>query len=245
MIANSRQVNTNNGGGSGGSILIFTKALSGSHTGAIQCLGGTGKPGSGGGSGGRLTVYYSNKHTDHPYRGGFDVYGGKGLSGAEAGASGTAYLKHLGTGHSILKVNNNNQKSLSDRILNEGVKLELSGGVTDNTQRYTSASGVTVTTGCVLHSCADGNCHSCRYYSLAHLFDQTYTSAACETFQSNCRTTNLVFDLKQLFFVNHIRVYPLCTTRTDILVRLVINILRYYSVICSSNMFSLPKCVPS
>lgn len=215
-MSNSLNVATSNGGGSGGSIVIFTKVFSGSHTGAIQSLGGSGNSGSGGGSGGRLAVHYSNIHTDHPYRGSLDVYGGKGIGGAESGASGTAYLKHQATGHSILKVNNNNQKSLSDRIPNEGVKLELSGGNFDGSKRYTSPSGVTVTTSCALRGCVGSHCHHCgRYYSLSYLFQQRYTAGVCESFQSNCASTNLVFDLKQLKFVNHIRVYPLCSTRTD------------------------------
>jgi len=75
-MANSRDVTTDSGGGSGGSILIFTNAFSGSHTGAIQVIGGSGNAGTGGGSGGRLAVYYNNMHTDHPYRGSLDVYGG-------------------------------------------------------------------------------------------------------------------------------------------------------------------------
>jgi len=143
-------------------------------------------------------------------------FSGKGIGGAESGASGTAYLKHHTTGHSILKVNNNKQKTLSDSIPNEGVKLELSGGKVDLSQSYTSPSGVTVTTDCAVRYCGHIHCHNCGpFYSLAYLFDQAYTVGACDAFQSNCASTNLVIDLKKVEFVNHIRVYPLCTTRTD------------------------------
>jgi hypothetical protein len=222
VITNSRDVKASNGGGSGGSILIFTHALSGSHTGAIQAIGGTGNAGSGGGSGGRIAAYYSNKYTHHPYRGTFDVYGGKGVSGAEAGASGTVYLKHLETGHSILKVNNNRQKSLTDEILNDGERLKLYGGNVYHSQRYTSPSGVIVTTSCNIADCHNNvhpYCGYCQYYALAHLFDQTYSSGRCDVFVSKCRSANLVFDLKSSLFINHIRVYPSCSYRTNFQVR--------------------------
>lgn len=222
MIANSQDVKSSNGGGSGGSILIFTHALSGSHTGAIQALGGTGNAGSGGGSGGRVAAYYSNKYTHHPYRGSYDVYGGKGISGAEAGASGTVYLKHIESGHSILKVNNNEQKSLTDVISNEGERLELSGGNVDRSQSYKSPSGVTVTTNCAIADCywSHGSCSSCQDFSLAHLFEQTYSSGRCDIFVSRCSSANLVFDLKRLMFVNHIRVYPTCNYPSNFQVRI-------------------------
>lgn len=66
----------------------------GSHTGHIQSLGGSGDMAKGGGgAGGRIALYHARHHTIPPYRGYFDVYGGKPGSNAEAGASGTAYVQ--------------------------------------------------------------------------------------------------------------------------------------------------------
>lgn len=213
IFSNSRAVNNDNGGGSGGSILIHTQVLSGGHTGVIQSKGGSGTAGSGGGSGGRIAVYYSNNDTHHPYRGKFDTSGGSVTSGAEAGASGTVYLKHTGSGFSTLRVDNNGQQALDDEIPNAGVLLDLSGGRADQGTTYNSPNGMTVTSSCAIRSPLCHNpCHSCRDYSIANLFDQTFSTSSCAGyFLSGCHYTKLTVDLKSLLFINHIRFYPFCS----------------------------------
>ena len=66
----------------------------GSHTGHIQALGGAGDKNSGGGGGGGRILLLHARHDSIPhFRGSFDVWGGAPGTNAEAGASGTAYLK--------------------------------------------------------------------------------------------------------------------------------------------------------
>ena len=73
----------NNGGGSGGSILITTKAIEG--YGHITVNGGTGH--NGGGSGGRLAVHW---HDREWWFGQFQAFGG---SSSRTGGAGTIYLQ--------------------------------------------------------------------------------------------------------------------------------------------------------
>jgi hypothetical protein len=66
----------------------------GSHTGHIQALGGSGDTTKGGGgAGGRIALYHSRHETIPYHRGYYDVHGGKPGTGAEAGASGTVYVQ--------------------------------------------------------------------------------------------------------------------------------------------------------
>ena len=210
-MANSRDVASGNGGGSGGSILINTRVLSGGHTGVIQALGGSGGSSTGGGAGGRIAAYYVNNHTHEPYRGSYDVYGGDANQDAEAGASGTVFLKHTGNDYSILRVDNKGQEAKDNRIENDGYRLDISGGNRDRAGVYTAASGVTVTTSCGIRSC-DKNCPSCQRFALAHLFDETYSAQDCHSFSSHCTSTKLTFNLRRSVFINHIRVYPICNS---------------------------------
>ena len=70
--------------------------FAGSHTGHIQVLGGAGDPNSGGGGGGgRIALTHSRHEAIPHFRGSFDVWGGAPGTGAEAGASGTAYVEDL------------------------------------------------------------------------------------------------------------------------------------------------------
>ena len=212
IVVNSQNSNNDNGGGSGGSILIHTQVFSGGHTGIIQSRGGNGIAGAGGGSGGRIAVYYSNNDTHHPYRGKFDTSGGSASTGAEAGASGTVYLKHTGTGFSTLRMDNNGQPSLYDEIPNAGRLLDLSGGNRDQSTTYNAPNGMKVTSSCAINNqrCSYP-CYNCRDYALGHLFDQVFSTSSCVGFfSSNCQYTKLTFDLKSSLFINHIRLYPFC-----------------------------------
>ena len=194
--------------------MIQTQVLSGGHTGIIQSRGGSGTAGSGGGSGGRIAVYYSNNDTHHPYRGKFDTSGGSVTSGAEAGASGTVYLKHTGSGFSTLRVDNNGQRSLDDEIPNAGRLLDLSGGHVGQSTTYTAPNGMTVTSSCSIKqpSSCRNPCYNCRDYSLAYLFDQSFSTSGCAGyFLSGCRYTKLTVNLKSSLYINHIRFYPFCT----------------------------------
>lgn len=74
---------SNHGGGSGGSILITTKALEGS--GQITVNGGSGS--GGGGSGGRLAIYW---HDREWWFGQLQAYGGSSVGN---GGAGTVYLQ--------------------------------------------------------------------------------------------------------------------------------------------------------
>jgi hypothetical protein len=85
-----------NGGGSGGSIVIFAETLTGS--GAIQANGGTGycdDANAGGGGGGRIAVYVYRGPFYSPGRftGTYSVSGGSGGGGGTAGSAGTIHFK--------------------------------------------------------------------------------------------------------------------------------------------------------
>lgn len=179
----------------------------------LQAIGGHGNAGSGGGSGGRIAVYYNNKETHYPYRGKIEVHGGSATKGGEAGSSGTVYLKHTDNDYSILKMDNKGQKSSSDEIPHAGRRLNLAGGNLNRLLSYTAPNGVTVRTGCFIHPCS--NCKACQMFSLAHLFDQTYSTNPCHMFLSACKSAHLNFDLKKSRFINYIRIYPSCNYRAD------------------------------
>ena len=134
-------------------------------------------------------------------------------SGAEAGASGTVYLKHTGREFSTLRVDNHDQRSLNDEIPNAGRLLDLSGGSRHQYTTYTAPNGMTVTSSCALNPnhCTWSCSGSCPDYALAHLFDQSFSKSSClGYFLSNCQYTQLTVDLKNSLFINHIRVYPYC-----------------------------------
>lgn len=158
-------------------------------------------------------MYYNNKETHYPYRGKLEVHGGSATDGAEAGSSGTVFLKHTDNDYSILKINNKGQKSTSDEIPHTGQRINFVGGNLDRGLSYTAPNGINVRTGCNLHPCS--SCQSCQMYSLAHLFDQTYTEDSCHIFLSACRSAHLNFDLKRPMFISNIRIYPSCSYRTE------------------------------
>lgn len=136
-------------------------------------------------------------------------------SGAEAGASGTVYLKHRGREFSTLQVDNNGQRSLDDEIPNAGRLLDLSGGTRDQYTTYTALNGMTVTSSCGLNQnhCTWLCSGSCPDYALAHLFDQSFSKSNClGFFLSRCHYTQLTVNLKSSLFINHIRVYPYCSS---------------------------------
>jgi len=179
----------------------------------IQAVGGHGNPGSGGGSGGRIAIYYNNKITHYPYLGKIEVQGGSATSEGEPGSSGTIYLKHVDDDYSILKIDNKGQKSTSDEIPHTSSRVNLAGGKLDRLLSYTAHNGMNVRTGCSLHSCS--NCQACQMYSIAHLFDRTYSADPCHIFLSGCSSAPLHIDLMRSRYINYIRIYPACNYRTD------------------------------
>ena len=90
----------------------------GGHTGAIQSMGGSGDASGGSGSGGRITVYHTSNVTHDFFQGAYNVHGGPVYSSAEAGASGTFYLKNLGTELSVLRVDNDGRQSIDNEVEN-------------------------------------------------------------------------------------------------------------------------------
>ena len=83
--ANGAAGTTSIGGGSGGTIRIFSKILEGS--GSVQVVGGNGGSSTGGGGGGRLQIKYDDVLY---WFGDFQAEGGTGYS---AGGAGTVYLE--------------------------------------------------------------------------------------------------------------------------------------------------------
>ena len=89
---------SNSGGGSGGSVLIHTRALEGS--GVIAVNGGAGNGNGGGGAGGRMAVYWQDLEW---WYGALTSFGGGSSHGGNGGA-GTVYLEvSLFLGYSLKK----------------------------------------------------------------------------------------------------------------------------------------------
>ncbi|KAK3576661.1 hypothetical protein CHS0354_004945 [Potamilus streckersoni] len=205
-------------GGSAGSILINTVNFTGSHTGHIQALGGDGDPaGGGGGSGGRIALYHSRHHTIPPFRGSFDVYGGKGQGGSEVGASGTVYIEDYERNHVTLQVDNKQQKSISEHTSaqNEGYRLDLSVAPVkySKSNDYMSDAGHHITSSSNVYDC---NLPSwCPYsndgasYLLANLFDQTLGSHPHQYFMAWSSMTTITITLNRSYFINKIKIYPI------------------------------------
>lgn len=138
------------------------------------------------------------------------------MSGGEPGASGTVFLKHVVRSHTILRVDNKGQQALDSEIHNSGYRLDLSGGNIDRSKTYTAANGITVTSSCSIYCHPGSYCTPprgvCYHYSLSYLFHQKFTSSICDYYLAACTQPKLTFDFKKLYFVNHIRVYPLCSS---------------------------------
>lgn len=77
---------TDDGGGSGGSISIITRSIKG--YGYVSVVGGSGRSSGGGGGGGRITLDAMN---DYEFTGKYLMRGGSSSS-SQAGGAGTAYL---------------------------------------------------------------------------------------------------------------------------------------------------------
>lgn len=91
----SKGISPRSGGGSGGSILVYTSRIHGD--GVFNVSGGAGDSSAsyhaGGGGGGRIAVYYRENH----FLGTFVAIGGS--SGYEAGGPGTVYLESVIVGN--------------------------------------------------------------------------------------------------------------------------------------------------
>ena len=100
------------GGGSGGSIWIYTDTIKGYGT--IKANGGAGTSTGGGGSGGRIAVYFQNNETFSYFS--YRAHGGMSGSKSEAGGAGTVFLYHLYHEHRTLLIDNNGQSALNKHM---------------------------------------------------------------------------------------------------------------------------------
>lgn len=199
------------GGGSGGSILIQTEALTGGHTGVIQARGGSVSThfNGGGGAGGRIAVYYNNTIKDAFFGGTFDADGGSVAAASENGASGTLYLLHRGQNVSKLIVDNKNGWAMDTEIAARGRKIELFNGFSWGRNSF-SKNGFTVSSSCSIHS------PSYTYYSLSSLFDQTYKVPYFSSgrysgsfiYTGVCHSGHILIKLPAVTLINSVRVFP-------------------------------------
>lgn len=191
------------GGGSGGSIYIRAKIFTGGHTGALRVTGGGSQGSGGGGAGGRIAVYYTNNATVPFYAGVFETYGGGSLSGGTPGASGTTYLEHVTNKYSSLRVDNRGRKPIRNIIRNEGRRISTSGGSYSSTT-YTTPSGITVLISAPYYA----PWYSRYHFPLSRLFDGNLNTR----FITLSKRPTLTIDLKRTVFVNHVRIYPACSS---------------------------------
>ncbi|XP_071506021.1 uncharacterized protein [Diadema antillarum] len=206
-------VGATSSGGSGGSILVETGAFVGGHTGSIEARGGAARFTNGAsGAGGRIAIYHRSNVTHGEYHGALITAGGAiAASGAEAGASGTAYLQHTVTGYSVLQVDNAGRRPVTKEIENIGRRLNMDGGAKSKSRFYSAPSGVTVTS--TVSAFDDHRTHTDdQFYFLAYLFDQTFSNDARSYYRSDYSSSSpvLTFDLGQVFFVNFLRVHVAC-----------------------------------
>lgn len=101
-----------NGGGSGGSLWIYTNIIKG--YGRIKANGGAGSNLGGGGSGGRIAVYFQKNETFSSFS--YRAHGGMGESNYEVGGAGTVFLYHLYHEHRTLLIDNNGQSALNKHM---------------------------------------------------------------------------------------------------------------------------------
>ena len=203
------------GGGSGGSILIKTRVLTGGHTGFIQARGGSvsASYNGGGGAGGRIAAYYNNSIKDAFYDGTFETDGGSAGSTSEGGASGTVFLKHIGQNFTKLIVDNNNRWTMETEVIARGQRVELYGGFSGSSTSYTK-NGVTVSSSCSIHTTSSWPYTT--IYSLSGLFDQTYKkpyyssghTRSSHVYIGHCHSGFIRVVFARSILVNSVRIYP-------------------------------------
>ncbi|XP_060557569.1 uncharacterized protein LOC132717977, partial [Ruditapes philippinarum] len=212
--ANSENIVKSDGnGGSGGSITIYTHNFTGSHTGHIQVIGGSGDvTKGGGGAGGRIALYHSRNETIPHYRGYFDSFGGKPGTNAEAGAAGTVYVHDGERSYSMLQIDNNGQRSINEEtaILNEGHRIDLSSvpGQYSTSTSYTTTHGHIVTSNQEIYVRTYLNSYRNEYYRLHHMFDHTMGSSWTDFFMARAGSAKVTITLNQQMYINKIKIYP-------------------------------------
>ena len=189
--------------------------MPGGHTGAIQAMGGSGDTTGGSGSGGRVAVYHTSNVTHDFFQGAYNVQGGPIYDQAEAGASGTFYLKNLHTGLSVLRVDNAGRRPIDNEIENIGQRLDISNvpASYSKTASYTAASGITVASSSGVYNPSPyyyGLQNDGTSYLLHYLFDQTLNNDIHQYFLSSSSSVTLTINLQAEYFINTIRVYPVC-----------------------------------
>ncbi|KAL8620480.1 hypothetical protein ACOMHN_056872 [Nucella lapillus] len=206
--ANSRRVKGDNlglsSGGSGGSILIHTVNITGSHTGAIEAVGGVSDSvRGGGGAGGRVAVYHSSHLSMPPFRGRYSTQGGQPApsGGAETGAAGTVYIFDGKTRHDTLMVDNEGGQPVTEQtqLTNVGRRLDLSFPPPPTPSPTPSPPPL----GSPSLPPPIGST-----YLLPYLFDQTLHSDPTHFFMADSSATTLTLDLKEDHYVNRLRVFP-------------------------------------
>lgn len=147
-------------------------------------------------------MYYFNRETEPFFGGVFETQGGGAGNGAEPGASGTTFLKHVVSGHSAIRVDNKNQTPAGDVIHNVGRELSLGGGKIDGI-RYLLPNGVVVSSSAGY----DNYKTSLRHYDLGQLFDDNPST----TFRAASQSTRITVIFRATVIVNHVRIYPWCS----------------------------------
>lgn len=176
-------------------------------------MGGSGDSSGGSGSGGRIAIYHTSNVTHDFFQGAYNVQGGPVGSSAEAGSSGTFYLKNLNTELSVLRVDNNGRQSIDDEIENIGRRLDLSNtpATYSKSKSFTSASGIAVTSSSNVYNRNHhyySNPNDGSSYLIHYLFDQTLGDNIYQYFLSESASTTVTINLQDNYFINTVRVYP-------------------------------------
>lgn len=202
-------------------LIYFLFFSLGSHNGHIQSLGGLGDPNYGGsGAGGRIALYHASGYTIPPFRGAYDTYGGRGNSatGAEAGASGTAYILNRTSEFSKVQIDNNGEFIRDEHyaIKNEGYRLDFT--IPDTS--YSTSTSYTSTTGHSIKSSSSPytnyrHWYYCFYrsgdstsYLVMNLFDQTFKDERHQYFMASSSSATITTELSATAFVTKLKIYP-------------------------------------
>ena len=190
-------------------------------------MGGSGDARGGSGSGGRIAIYHTSNITHNFYQGSYQVHGGPVGNQAEAGASGTVFLKHIHKDHTTLMVDNDNRRPVGKEIENIGQRLDLTNtpSTYSKSSTYTSASGIRVQSSQPVYNIPypwySNIPNDDNSYFIPYLFDQTFRNDIHHYFMAQAGSVSLMISLQRAYFINTIRIHPVCGYPTQFKVNVI------------------------
>ena len=152
---------------------------------------------SGGGGGGRMAMYHSK---ENHFTGEYLVHGGYGMSGF--GGSGTIYLENqLNTTNPVRDLIIDNNGHTKSEQIEESEELDLI--------YHTDATNGFYTKNNILFVSDGVTWHYSHYYYLYRIIDGSRSTG----YISSSKTPTITLTFPHTLFVDHLKVYPLCSSR--------------------------------